>query len=776
MDIQPNQQNLPIQLTSFVGREQELSQIAYLLADPACRLLTITGVGGIGKTRLAIQAAQRCVGAYLHGVYFVPLTSISSPDLFISALADSIGFSFHGPLHPQMQLLNYLAEKEMLLVLDSFEHLLASDTLVAEILKRAHAVKLLVTSRERLQLHGEWLFEPQGLAVPQADHADELEEYSAVQLFVQSARRVQGGFSLSVEHKPAVIRLCQLVGGMPLALELAAAWVRLLSCQEIGQELAQSLDLLTTPLHNVPERQRSIRAVFDHSWNMLSIEERNVFQRLSIFRDGFRRQAAERVAGASLTLLSTLVDKSLVHWQRAGRYQMHELLQQYAAEKLDGIAAEEEAVQDRHAHYYLEFLREQEKRLKSSQAQQALVEIRADVNNVRLAWQWAVEHCWAKELGQATQTIWLFYDAQGWYQEAETILGQAVEALHAGAVIEEREREIGLGQLLAQQGWFLMQLGQVRRAKTLFQRSVALLRRWSAEVELAATMQVFSMVAWVGGNYLGAKTMLQEGLAIFRQQNSLWDLALCHICLGNVAALLGDNRRAKFYLEEALVLARITGEPKVTALALNYLGPFAYALGDYTEAKQWSQESLALSREIDDRWSMIMSLNRLGTLTHQGSMADWPEAKHLYEESLSIAKDLGNPREMAIALNHLGYVTYALADYPAAHEHFLAALQTATEAQVTPVALDALVGLATLLSQHDVGQAEPGPTKKELAVELVSLVIRHPASSQEIKEKAQHLRAGLETELPSQVMAAAQEGAQIHSLEEVVAALLAKRT
>jgi len=401
---------------------------------------------------------------------------------------------------------------------------------------------------------------------------------------------------------------------------------------------------------------------------------------------------------------------------------------------------------------------------------------------------------WARELGQATQSLWLFYDAQGWYHEAEALFRRAAEMLAREPSIRsegvaptedftqertgfagQRERSIALGLVLGQQGWFLFHLGLIGRARELFQQSVALLRRFGARAELADTFQAFSMAVWAGGDYREAQLILQEGLTIFRERESRWGIAVCLLCLGNVASLLGNYGEAKGLLQQALALFKEVGDPKVTAMALSYLSPVAYMLGDYREAKQWLQESLTLSREIGDRWSMILCLNQLGAMTYQGGPAEWPEARRLHEQSLTISKELGERREMAASLNYLGYVTCALAEYGTAKQHFLAALQTAIEGQITPVALAAVAGLATLLTHQPARETELGLiTMKEQAIELLAFVQSHSATSQEAKDRAQRLLAELETELPPQVMAAAQKRGRGRKLEVVVAELLAE--
>ena len=266
--------NLPRALTPFIGREPELSALGQLLRDPQCSLLTIVGPGGIGKTRLAIEAANQSKDLFPDGVWFVPLAALNSPALLVPAIADALNFRFQDPADPQAQLLRYLCEKRALLVLDNAEHLLDGVGLFTEILKACPQVKLLVTSRERLNLLSEWVFEIQGLPVPPSDQVEQFEAYSSVALFLQSARRVQAGFELREEERRWVLKICQIMEGMPLGIELAAAWVGLLSCEEIAKEIERNLDFLTVSMRDLPERHRSLRATLDHSWNLLNAEEK----------------------------------------------------------------------------------------------------------------------------------------------------------------------------------------------------------------------------------------------------------------------------------------------------------------------------------------------------------------------------------------------------------------------------------------------------------------------------------------------------------------------
>jgi len=403
--------NLPPQATPFVGRQAELAQIAHHLGQADCRLLTLVGAGGIGKTRLALQAAGQALDAFADGVYFVHLARIDSPEFLVPTIAEAIDCPLSRKEDPRRQLLKYLQQKEMLLVLDNLEHLLSTPQghvsgrdLVLDMVKSAPKLKLLVTSRERMNLQAEWILTLQGLPCPAAEAAFGEETSEAVELFVQGAHRVQPEFSLSSDW-PEVVRVCRLLDGMPLGIELAATWVSMMPCVEIVRELVSGLDLLSTTMHDVPARHRSMEAVFDHSWHLLSEAEREVFKRLSVFRGGFDRQAAEQVAGASLMTLAALVNKSLLRVVSPGRYDTLEPLKQYAAAKLAETPADDRGGQDRHAddhallpsqvrqlhaRYYSSLAERGEQALRGPEQVAWLGRMETEYDNLRTALRWTL--------------------------------------------------------------------------------------------------------------------------------------------------------------------------------------------------------------------------------------------------------------------------------------------------------------------------------------------------------------------------------------------------
>ena len=423
--------NLALIPTSFIGRSHEIDELVALLADPACRLLTLIGPGGIGKTRLAMEIVSHQRAAFPDGVFFVPLAPLNAADDILVAMVEATPFRFQqNNREPREQFFAYLREKQtrrILLVIDNFEHLLDGVDFVSEILASADGLKILVTSREALNLQEEWVRPISGLAYPEQENGRPLEDYSAVQLFLERAHQIRGDFDLAKDSH-SVLEICRLVEGMPLAIELAVGWLKTLQPAEIVQEIRHNIDILATRARNLPERHRSIRSVFSHSWQLMADDEREVFQKLSVFRGGFTREAAHVVAGASLHTLAGLVDKSLVRLGAVGHYDVHELLRQYGAEQMDA-AHQTTTIQQAYIAFYLGMLHRLEPDIKGQRQIAALDTIAADFENVRNAWQLAVQHGDYGALNQAVESLHFFGDMRGRYHEVATLLWAAIESL-----------------------------------------------------------------------------------------------------------------------------------------------------------------------------------------------------------------------------------------------------------------------------------------------------------------------------------------------------------
>ncbi|MEZ4708149.1 MAG: BTAD domain-containing putative transcriptional regulator [Caldilineaceae bacterium] len=449
--------NLPTQTTPFIGRERELTELTARLTDPATRLVTIIGPGGMGKTRLAQQVGQRLLDQvadhFPDGVWFLSLAAVDAgsfgPALnpLVNGLAGLFGLRLHGGISPQEQLAAYLQGRRLLFILDNLEHLIDESEVISQLLAGAPGISVLVTSRERLNLQEEWLFPLEGLALPQDPIAQGTgagesgaETTEAVQFFQQSAARLQPAFDLP-PNLHAVTQICHLVEGLPLGIELAASWIRYMAPVEIVQEIEKDIDFLATSVRNLPARHRSLRSVFDHSWRLLSPQEQAVLPQLAIFRGGFRPAEAQTVTGASRLLLTGLVDKSLVSVSIDGRYDLHERLRQYLLEKLREELAVYQAANDRHSQVYLALL--QLERTEFNR-QSTLQRLTADFDNIRAAWHWALDHNNWSVIRQSRRGLHFFCLHKGWYLEENEFYERTLSRLQQRSAQLESSAETGL--------------------------------------------------------------------------------------------------------------------------------------------------------------------------------------------------------------------------------------------------------------------------------------------------------------------------------------------
>lgn len=666
----------PLPGTLLVGREVELAQIRERLADPACRLLTLVGPGGIGKTRLALAVTQEYSALFADGCTFVPLSSVGSADLLMAAAADALGFAFYGRSHPQQQLLNYLREKRLLLILDNFEHLLSGIDFVTAVLQQAPDVKLLVTSRERLNLQSEWVLPVSGLAYPVETIADTAvadgchpspTTYSAIQLFLQAAQRSAPGFEVDL---PAIATICQSVDGLPLGIELAAAWVRALPCGEIAQEIGRNFDFLTTHWRDLPARHRSLRAVFDHSWALLTNAEQAVFRQLSIFHGSFDRAAAEAVTGAELSQLVMLADKSLLRRLENGRYTIPEALRAFAAAKRREQPHEQRVIVRRHGRYFADLLQQWEPHLKGGRQTETLAAISADIENVRRAWSWAVRERDTAVLDQSLVSLALFYEMRAYFQEGLTAFRDAAQLFQTTRYLasgsqqtsDEKHQVFTHARLLARQGRFSHRLGRYNEARTLLEESLAILPPQSAAVQpdIAFAYNDMGYVAWSQGHYEAAEAYYQQSLTIYRQLNDKWGQS--HV-LNNLAILPQNLAETRTLLQESRDIAQEMADLWGLARVLNNLG---IVTEDKQAARQLYQESAAICEEIGDRFLSTFPLTNLGHAARQAG--EFEEAQRFYAKSLAICREIGYLAGAARNFGHWGTAACALGNYTAAAE------------------------------------------------------------------------------------------------------------
>ncbi|MEP7291529.1 MAG: LuxR C-terminal-related transcriptional regulator, partial [Chloroflexota bacterium] len=625
--------NLPIQSTAFIGRGQELADIRTSFANPNCRVLTLLGPGGIGKTRLALEAAGQFVTEssrlFADGFCFVPLHAVSTSDLIVSALAEAVRFQFFSSAEPKQQLLQYLHDKSCFLILDNFEHLLDGAPIVSEVLAAAPGIRLLVTSREAMNIQEEWLYAVQGMPYPRS--AGDVESYPAVQLFTQNARRIRSDFSFSGEIE-GIVRICTLTEGMPLALELASVWVRVLSCAEIVDEIQRSLDILETPAHNVVPRHRTMRAVLEHSWALLSETQREAFKMLAVFRGGFSRDAAQVVTGASLRTLSALVDKSWLRWNSAHkRYEIHELIRQYGQEHL----SEDQwlRARDHHCLYFAHFLQQRCHDLKEGGEIAAYQKIELELENVRAYWEWAVSHQKEAEISPALESLWLFYDMGSRYQEGEQAFARLVAVLRTHAA--NPATRLLLGKVLVRQGALTCALDRFEEAGTLLREGQSILRDYDAPADLAFCLYRLSMTVTDIADPEWLELILAS-LALYREIDDLSGCGEALTGLGTVYQYqLKDLPKAIEVTRQALAACTQTNDQRGVATAVSRLARLCFEKADYGEARQYAQKSLAAFQQLGIAWGITIS-HRLSGWAEWG-LGDYPSARLSAYRSLAIA-------------------------------------------------------------------------------------------------------------------------------------------
>jgi predicted ATPase/DNA-binding SARP family transcriptional activator len=661
----------------LVGRDAELGQIERALRDDGCRLLTLIGPGGMGKTLLALHAAQRLQPSFPDGVHSISLVGVATPDRLLSTIALGLGLTVQSD--PLDLLGTLLRGRRALLVLDNADQVIEGAPLLGALLERTQSLKLLVTSRERLRIREEWVIDLPGLAIPADPAGAGAAEYGAVQLFLQRARQVRPEIGAASEDMPAIAAICRLVEGMPLALELAAAWVRVLTPAEIAQELAQSMALLTTTLQNVPERHRSVEGVLSQSWERLSADERAGLRRLSVFESGLTRAAAVEVAGAGPMALAGLADKALIRRDRAGRYVLHELLRQFAAKKLAEIPAERQETIQRYCRYYLRLLDQRNRDLGGAHQRLALAELEVEFDNLWQAWDWAIERRMVAELESALDGMYRLCEMRGWYTDGLLALDILLQRFG-------EQRDIHAPEAIL-----------VARAKA----RQAALRCWIGQFEQA-------------------QNQLDQAMPVFTTHAIALDLAFGHMVLGTVAYDRGDERTAQRELEAALVAYQELRYESGLAWALDMLGDLAGSMGDYDQARDRLTQSITISSALGDQISVAWSLGSLGrVLRLMGSRA---EAQQLLEESRELFTQLDDRHGLAVVHVSLGELAYAVSDRASARAHWVTALRHAREVLVVPLILDTFVLLATIAV--DTGAPEPAHT-------LAALVAVHPASWKE---------------------------------------------
>jgi predicted ATPase/class 3 adenylate cyclase/Tfp pilus assembly protein PilF len=667
LDSRPH--NLPAQLTPLIGRAEEVVTVCDRLRRAGVRLLTLTGAGGIGKTRLALQVGAEVLDDFADGVYFVDLAPVSDPSLVASTIAQALGLQETGDQPLVERLTAYLKSKQLLLVLDNFEHIVDAAALVEELLVAAPHLKVLITSRMVLHLYGEHEIVVPLLAVPDPTRLpplNRLSQYDAVRLFIERAQAVKADFTLTNVNAPAVAAICARLDGLPLAIELAAVRTKLFAPDALLTRLSSRLQLLTGGARTLPARQQTLRNTIDWSYNLLDMNEQRLFTRLGIFVGSSTLEAVEAICNAHADLgmevldgLASLVDKSLLRPVEASnneaRFTMLETIREYALERLEACG-EAGAVQRQYAAYYLRLVEQAEPQLWAAEQGAWLAQLDREHDHLRALLAWSQTSDGDLQLGlQLVGALWPFWHLRGYMSEGGSWLaGLLARPHHSDAWSSMRAKALyGAGVLATDQGDYI-------RAVAFCDESLTLFRDLGDQLGMAWSLNQLAFVALNQGYDVQATVHSQESLALFRDLGDQRGIAQSLDHLGRLVRNQGDYKRATTLFQASLILFREVGDQRGVANSIRSLGNMAWTQGDYAAAHTLFEESLRLFGELGDNRGTALALTNLGLVARE--QGDYATARTFFEESLTLQRELGNKNGIAHSLFALGTVAYRQGD------------------------------------------------------------------------------------------------------------------
>lgn len=641
--------DLPVMATPFIGRAQELEQVEKLLASPECRQITLLGIGGSGKTRLAIEAA-RLSQSFRQSAFFVPLATVQTLDEMLVAIAQAVRFKFQSqgesylPAEVAKNLLfKYLADKRLLLILDNFEQLTGYSGLVDELLQAAPLVKVIVTSRERLNLSGEWALEVLGLPFPAGRYESQILHYPAVQLFISCAQR-SSNFRVAPEDLPAISRICQLLEGVPLGIEMAAAWTRVLSCTEIVAEMEKNLDFLRTTWRGMPDRQQTLRSVFEHSWRLLSDLERQEFIRLGIFEGSFSRQAALDVAGAPILLLAALTDKSFLRRVAEGRYEIHPVLRSYVREKLKADPDLYNEVAMLFVRYYSNWLCERSEELKGARQMYALAAMRAEAHHLQVALRWLVHQQDFDLLEKALPGVVLFStmnDQRVFMEGIASILSELQEIL-----VARGDRPALLALVLAILRYYASFPVEADQRNEYKKQSLGLLVALPDDL-LKAYALILNCIGPSPQSFRDSVNLMEKALEILTALGDRWGIALAQLVLGDIHNYGNqDSFQARAYYETSVQL--FSQSENSWGLSLCYFGLMDAAdrEGNLEEAYRFGSQSRRLLCELNSSQRLLWTTHRLGQIALR--LGKLEEARRFFAFNMDFSARQGDAEKQRV--------------------------------------------------------------------------------------------------------------------------------
>lgn len=750
--------NIPRSGSPFFGRHNEIISLADSLSDPEKRLITLLGVGGIGKSRLAVEMAYMFIGLFSDGVWFVPL---NEKRLYFS-IAESLKFNLDGDLEPKAQIIKYLHQKKLLLIFDSFEHVQDEIENLSEMLNAAPGLVILVTSRQRLNLSQELIYQLDGLELPPADIKGELqaELYSSAALFLSRYRRLHRNLILQNEDFPALARICHLLNGLPLGLELAAAATWSMPLPVIAERISHNLDFLESDCPDIPVRHRSLRAAFDYSWEMLNQEQKEVFTQLAIFSSSFTIPAAVTILGCRVRVITDLLDRSLLRLRNDSRLEIPESIVPYSTENLIISREDKQYYRQQHAQYYTTFFESMAYKLNGKEVLATIKTLLPELGNARQAWCWAVENGEREVLARLLNPLHKLLHTRSVFHESIALL-EMISLLPISSPVEENL----ISRVKVRLGMDYLQTGQPIKAEEELNDGLAVLNKTQDSEDLILGLDTLATLFQKQAKQEQARQLATQALQLSEEYDDKLGQKNALFLLADIEFRRGDLKAAEAMMRHCLEVARQTGNPMALLAPLNSLGDYACYEEDYHVAVNNFEECLQIAHELGSGYHEAIQLNNLGTVHHM--LENYDQAIRYYEESLStcrligdqegeavvinnlgeimvikeelnqavnfferslvIARQIKNPRTMAISLNNLGETFRKMQNPTKAWQFFFNGLRTAQDSQIIAQVLEALTGLGILLLNS---------TDAPLGATTLQIVVNHGSTEPDDRIRA----------------------------------------
>jgi len=658
-NVTPPPHNLPLKLTGFIGRHTEIEDVSRLIDEN--NMVTLIGAGGIGKTRLAIQVALEKIDLFGDGIYFISLAPVTSGEFLLSTIAETIYCPLHSEADSLQSIIDFLGNKQMLLLFDNFEHLQQGTSSLVQILEQCPDVQMMITSREHLCVHGECVFEVTGMNLPPEQDFEHPEKFSATQLFIQSARSTSPQFSVTPESGVEISEICHLLEGVPLAIELAASWVRVLSCRRIIEEIKNSLDFLSSEQEHVPVRHQSLRAVFNHSWQLLTSAEQTILRQLSVFIGSYSFEAIQFVTDATLMEVKRLTEKSMLHSLTPDRFFILEVLRQYASEKLNADPRESERVLSRHSQFYANFVQTQKADYEAGDISGLSSTITPEIENIREGFKNAAKRADNDTLILYLEGLARYYNESGLFQQGEQLFSIVSDYLDPrGYQDQENSLLSTLAKLLSWRGVLTYNLSLQDESESLWTRSLALHQKLGEQKGIAMALNALGVLMNRRGGNNQAISYYKQSLEILKSLSDQKDLATTLNNLANTLCEQGDIVGAQALHSECLALERKAGNKRGIAYSLTNLGLTLDDQGLIQESIDLIQESFAIFKEIGDQAGIGNTLSHLAHI--EEFMGNFEKAREMLEQSMEIRRDINDQWGQAYAFFNLGKLANALGE------------------------------------------------------------------------------------------------------------------